>query len=93
MSPAGVTGHCLLPGGDSDRPLPGFLIAQGLTVMLPQREVLGFFGQDRDAAWEEAIKLGKLITDHHAEWTLSIRAEKQRGEWIVALYRDRKPIP
>jgi hypothetical protein len=54
-------------------------------------EVLGFYGQDRAAAWAEASALADLIVDNHAEWTLSVRAEKQRGEWVVTLYRDRKP--
>ena len=53
-------------------------------------EILAFFGDDRSAAWNKASDLAAQLVDSHAEWQLSVRAEKQRGEWVVALYHEEK---
>jgi hypothetical protein len=54
----------------------------------PPSEVLSFHGTDRDAAWDEAIRLAEIIEAKKAARHLSIRAEKRKGEWIVALYHN-----
>lgn len=54
----------------------------------PPPEVLSFHGDDRDAAWEEAMRLAETIEAKRATHLLSIRAEKRRGEWTVVLYHN-----
>lgn len=47
------------------------------------KEVLGFFGQDRSAAWAEAFRLADVLNRHRAVKRLGVWAEMQRGEWVV----------
>lgn len=61
--------------------------------MSAKPEILAFYGTDRAAAWAKALELAETITENHATWQLSVRAEKQRGEWVVALYREGEPCP
>ena len=53
-------------------------------------EILAFYGTDRVAAWNKASELAAQIVDSHAEWKLAVQAEKQRGEWVVALYHEER---
>jgi hypothetical protein len=58
--------------------------------MSDKPEILAFYGDDRTAAWNKASDLAAQIVDSHAEWKLSVRAENQHGEWVVALYREER---
>lgn len=47
--------------------------------------VLGFYGDDRTKAWRDALDLADKIVGYGAADRLAVRAEKQRGEWVVVL--------
>ena len=52
-----------------------------------RREVLGFYGTDRGAAWAMVFRLAETIVETQCQRTMSVRAEKVKGEWVVVLYR------
>lgn len=50
-------------------------------------EVLGFYGSDRAQAWADAMRLADILNARHATNRLRVRAEIQRGEWVVTVTR------
>lgn len=55
------------------------------------KEILGFYGHDKAAAWDEAIRLAELLCAKHKADVMGVRAELQRGEWVVVLWHyDRR---
>jgi hypothetical protein len=50
-----------------------------------RREVLGFFGDNKGAAWDKAFQLGEVITRRGDGKRMGVKPEKQYGEWVVVL--------
>jgi hypothetical protein len=55
-----------------------------------KREILGFYGRDKSAAWAKAIELAEELENAGATWKMGVRAEfqhvpRRQPEWVVVL--------
>lgn len=50
-----------------------------------RKEIMSFYGTDRNGAWEEAFRLSDLLVARGAADRMKVRVERIRGEWVVTL--------
>jgi len=60
---------------------------------IARREILGFYGKDKRAAWDEAHRLSELLCKTDSTGRMGIRPENQRGEWVVMVVHYADPEP
>ena len=56
-------------------------------------DILGFYGDDRTAAWEEAMAMTDLLEACDATGRVQVRAEKRHGEWVVTATHAKEVTP